>query len=88
MEELVEKGILVERGIFNKKVIFADYPEFKITEETRGKVIENPLRHLNCPPRIRMGKFYTDEEYQKYIEESLKRPLPGDNQSSRKRKKA
>ena len=62
----------------NKDIIFMDFKPIKITEETRKKVIENPLRHLNCPARIRMGKFYTDEEWEAYVKKSLKRPLPGE----------
>ena len=61
----------------NKDIIFMDFKPIKITEETRKYVIENPMKHLNCPPRIRMGKFYTDEEWKAYVKKSLKRPLPG-----------
>ena len=61
----------------NKDIIFMDFKPIKITEETRKYVIENPMKHLNCPPRIRMGKFYTDEEWEAYVKKSLKRPLPG-----------
>lgn len=68
----------------NKDIIFMDFKPIKITEETRNYVIENPMKHLNCPPRIRMGKFYTDEEYERYIEESLNRPLPGYEKKGKK----
>lgn len=57
--------------------LFADFPEFKVTEETRNDVTKNPQKYSNCDARIRMGKFYTDEEYQKKINEGLNRKLPG-----------
>ena len=61
----------------NEEILFADFKPIKITEEMRKDVLEHPEKYINCPPRIRMGKFYTDEEYERYIEESLNRPLPG-----------
>lgn len=62
---------------FNREIIDMDYPPLKITEETRRKVLENPVRHLNCPVRIRMGKFYTDEEWEKRENKVLSMKLPG-----------
>lgn len=61
----------------NRDIIFTDYKPLVITEETRQYVLAHPERHLNCPVRIRMGKFYTDKEYEKYVSRSLKRKLPG-----------
>ena len=61
----------------NRDIIFMDYPPLKITEETRKKVIENPMSHSNCPVRIRMGKFYTDEEWEKRENKVLSMKLPG-----------
>ena len=60
-----------------KDYLFEDFPEFKVTEETRKDVIKNPQKYSSCGARIRMGNFYTDEEYQKKIEERLNRELPG-----------
>lgn len=60
-----------------KDYLFEEFPEFKVTEETRKDVIENPQKYSGCDIRIRMGKFYTDEEYQRKIEEGLSRELPG-----------
>lgn len=60
-----------------KDYLFEDFPGFKVTEETRKNVIENPQKYSSCDVRIRMGKFYTDEEYQRKIEEGLSRELPG-----------
>lgn len=58
-----------------KDYLFEDFPEFKVTEETRKDVIENPQKYSGCDVRIIMGKFYTDEEYQRKIEEGLSREL-------------
>ncbi len=60
-------------------ILNKDFPPFKVTEATKKDVITNPDRYLNCPPRVRMGLFYTDEEYENYITESLNKPLPGDD---------
>lgn len=54
------------------------FPKLSITEETREDVLKHPNLYSNCDVRTRMGKFYTDEEYEKHIEESLNRPLPGE----------
>lgn len=74
----------------NEKLLFEDFKPIKITEEMRKDVLEHPNKYVNCPPRIRMGLFYTDEEREKYIEESLRNPLPGDEKEKKltfKRKK-
>ena len=60
-----------------KDYLFDEFSEFKVTEETRKDVIENPQKYSNCDVRIKMGKFYTDEESQEKIEEELNRELPG-----------
>ena len=60
-----------------KDYLFEDLPEFKVIEEIRKDVIENPQKYSSCDVRIRMGKFYTDEECQRKIEEGLSRELPG-----------
>ena len=62
----------------NKDILFMDYPPLKITEETRKKVIENPKWHFNCPLGIRMGRFYTDEEWYKRSKKMSLVKLPGD----------
>ena len=61
----------------NKEIIFKDYPPLKIDEETRKRVLSTPERHLNCPVKIRMGKFYTDEEWEKRSKRVLSMKLPG-----------
>lgn len=60
-----------------KDILFKDFPPLHITEETRKDVLAHPQLYANCDVRVRMGKFYTDEEYQRRREEVLNRPLPG-----------
>ncbi len=56
-----------------------DYPfsGIQITEKIRRDVLEHPERYAKCDVRISSGYFYTDEEYEKYVQESLERVLPG-----------
>lgn len=68
-----------------KDYLFEDFSEFKVTEETRKDVIENPQKYSGCDVRIRMGKFYTDEEYQIKVEEGLSRELPGQKKLCKRR---
>lgn len=70
-----------------KDYLFEDFPEFKVTEETRKDVIENPQKYSSCDVRIRMGKFCTDEEYQRKIEVGLSRELPGQKKLCKRRTK-
>ena len=59
------------------RILDKEYEPLKITEETRREVLEHPEKYADCPARIRMGLFYTDEEYEKYVDEVLSKPLPG-----------
>lgn len=59
-----------------KEILFKDFPQLHITEETRQAVLEHPEKYGDCDARTRMGLFYTDKEKEKYIEESLRRDLP------------
>lgn len=68
-----------------KDYLFEDFPEFKVTEQTRKDVIANPQKYSSYDVRIRMGKFYTDEEYQRKIEEGLSRELPGQRKLCKRR---
>lgn len=65
----------------NYTYLFTDFKPVSITEKMKEDIKKNPGKYIDCPVRIREGKFYTDEELDKYIEESLKRPLPGDEKS-------
>lgn len=62
----------------NYTYLFTDFKPVSITEKMKEDIKKNPGKYIDCPVRIREGKFYTDEELDRYIEESLKRPLPGD----------
>ena len=68
----------------DKKILFTDFKPIKITEKIKGDVLEHPEKYINCSSRIRMGLFYTDEEYERYIEESLNRPLPSYEKKGKK----
>lgn len=61
-------------------VLFKDFPQLHITEETKKDVLEHPERYANCDVRTRMGKFYTDEEWEQRREEVLSKPLPGEDE--------
>ena len=62
----------------NYTYLFTDFKPVSITEKMKEDIKKNPGKYTSCPVRIREGMFYTDEELDRYIEESLKRPLPGD----------
>lgn len=70
-----------------KDYLFRDFPEFKVTEETRKDVIVHPQQYSGCDARIRMGKFYTDEELQKKIDARLSRELQGQKKLFKRRMK-
>ena len=74
------------RELINDEVLDKEYPDFKVTKEFKDKVKSGCVILTNCDARMRMGNFYTDEEYQKYREESLSRPLPGDENFDIKQK--
>lgn len=59
-------------------MLFAPHQKVKITDKTKEDVLSHPEKYTDCDARIRLGKFYTDEEYERYVEESLSRPLPGE----------
>ena len=60
-----------------KKILDYPFSKIQITEKTRNDVLEHPKRYAKCDVRISSGHFYTDEEYEKFIQESLERILPG-----------
>lgn len=70
-----------------ERIIEQDYSEFVVTEKTRQNTREHPEMYTGCSARVRMGKFYTTEEYEKYVQESLSRPLPSDVYSKKSLKK-
>lgn len=82
VEEVIKELELKRRRV----VLETKYPCVRITEETIQYIIEHPEKFVNCDVRIRDGKIYTDEEFEKMVEESLARPLPGDEGPVLKRK--
>lgn len=74
----IESEISIEQSDKTKEtILFEEFPKLKITEEA---VLEHPERYTDCDVRTRMGKFYTDEEYEQRREEVLSRPLPGEEE--------
>lgn len=67
-----------------KDVLFKDYPNLKVTEETKKYVLEHPELYSGLGVRERMGKFYTDEEWDERREEVLNTPLPGGEKNTPK----
>lgn len=61
----------------NKDILFDDVKEFHVTDDTIKDIKQNPHKYTNCDVRIRMGLVRTNEEQERYITESLKRPMPG-----------
>ena len=77
----IESEISIEQSDETKEnILFEEFPKLKITEETRKDVLEHPERYTDCDDRTRMGKFYTDEEYEQRREEVLSRSLPGEEE--------
>ena len=69
--------------------LFEDFQKLHITKEIKNDVLNHPERYINCDIRVKMGRFYTDDEYEKYINKSLNRLLPGKEKEHKlvKRKK-
>lgn len=84
LEYVMDCKDIIEFDMKSKNILFEDFKPIEITEAMRKYVSEHPERYANCPPRIRMGNFYTDEEWKRYVEESLNKPLPGDVKSAKK----
>ncbi len=60
--------------IKNKQMLFTDFPNMgKITVEVKAK---NEKRVFTGGIRIGSGRYRTDEQSKKYMENSLKRKLP------------
>lgn len=72
--------------VYPRYIREVDYPELEITEQTRGFVIKHPDKHLNCPSKVFMGKFYTDEEWEERSRKILSTQLPGTGKSRVNRK--
>lgn len=58
-------------------VLDMDYPPVRITEEARRQCMEDAMQgRYHMPVRVAMGRFYTDEEWQRRRAEILAKPLP------------
>lgn len=55
--------------------LFEDVKPIKITDKNKEELMQSTK---SIPVRQRKGMFYTDEEKENYIEESLKKKMPGD----------
>jgi hypothetical protein len=59
-----------------KEIINTDWPELKITERTREMAPVYAQRYLTGNVRFATGRFYTDEEFEKYRQRVLSTPFP------------
>lgn len=77
-DDEIESEISIEQSDEKKEnILFEEFPRLKITEETKKDILEHPERYTSCDVRTRMGKIYTDEEYEQRRNEILSKPLPG-----------
>ena len=61
----------------NDNYIKKDFKKkFVINDETKNHIANFPTNYFDSSIRIQLGMFRTDIEYEKYITESLNRPLP------------
>ena len=58
-----------------KDRLFEDVKPIKITDKNKEELMQSTK---SIPIRQRKGMFYTDKEKENYIEESLKKKMPGD----------
>ena len=86
LERFVKKEELVEEH--QKDVLFDyNFGRVEITKELKDAVKAHPEKYSNCPVRVQMCKFYTDEEYEQKVNAALNTPLPGSESITRKRKR-
>ncbi len=59
------------------RILYTDVfdSDLQVTKTVKEQYING--KYSNCEPRIRTGRFYTDEGKEKYIKQSLNRKLPG-----------
>lgn len=84
ISEASEEEMLKLREIIKpiryEDILFMDYKPLHITKESREKFMKLPYRFKErLPLRIRMGMFYTDEEWDDYVNKTLSTPLPGED---------
>lgn len=66
----------INKEVIKNDILFEDLKDIKITKKTKEGVLKHPEKYFNCDVRIQKGMFYTDEEKENYIEESLNKSLP------------
>ena len=57
-------------------VISRPFPKLKVTKKLRDDIKAHPLSYYNCDVRIRLGLFYTEEEWDKTRDKILSKKLP------------
>ena len=75
LEAKVKLGLLVPGTEEWNRLLNTDWPDYKITEQTRELAMTNVLKYRSSA-RLAMGKVYTDEEYEARREKILSIPLP------------
>ncbi len=66
----------INKEVIKNDILFEDLKDIKITKKIKEDVLKHPEKYSNCDVRIQKGMFYTDEEKENYIEESLNKSLP------------
>lgn len=68
------------KPIRDEDILFMDYKPLHIIKESREKFMKLPYRFKErLSLKIRMGMFYTDEEWDDYVNKTLNTPLPGED---------
>ena len=57
-------------------IISRPFPKLKVTKELRDNIKAHPLSYPNCDPRIRLGLFYVEDEWEKKRNKILSKKLP------------
>lgn len=72
------------KPIRDEDILFMDYKPLHITKEPREKFMKLPYRFKErLSLKIRMGMFYTDEEWDDYVNKTLSTPLPGEDKKTK-----
>ncbi len=79
-EEEMLKLRKIIKPIRDEDILFMDYEPLYITEESREEFKKMPDRFKErLPLKISMGMFYTDKEWEDYVNKTLNTPLPGED---------
>ena len=69
------------------EILETDYRNIIITNKTKENIIKHHKLNYRLPVKVFMGKFYTDDEYNKKRDNAFNTPLPGDEKGFQKVKK-